>query len=223
MSTITQLKWASLTGVVNEMKSPAQFLHRLLFAGNQQTLSTEDIELSVLTKERETAPFVRKNGEAVLVQGAGYKFQTVAAPNIRIKIPFTPSQLLFGRQPGTVIFPDAGSQISAVQAHINRDLQVMADLVTNSQEYLSAQALQGQITYEVADEEVFQITFPKPAGNTVTLSTFWDDGTPANVQFNLNVYQAKKIASDEVGLGVTDCILGTEATETLLTLVAGGR
>lgn len=223
MSTINELKWASLTGSVNEMKSPAQFLHRMLFLSNQQTVSTEDIELSVLTKSRESAPFVRKNGEAVMVQGTGYTFQTVPAPNIRIKIPFTPSQLLFGRQPGTVIFPSAGEQVSSVQAHINRDLQAMADMVTNSQEYLAAMAIQGVISYEVDEEEVFQISYPKPAGNTVTLSTFWDDATPADVEFNLNLYTAKKIASDEVGLAVTDCVLGEEAAEALLSLVAGGH
>lgn len=221
MSTINQLKWASLTGVVNEMKSPSQFLHRLLF-GNQQTLPTEDVEISVITKDREIAPFVRKNGEGLMVPGVGKTFQTVGAPNIRIKRPFTPSQLLFGRQPGTVIFPTSGQQISAVQQHINRDLQAMADMVTNTQEYLAAMAIRGSITYEVEDEEVFQITYNKPAAHTITLTTFWDDGTPTDVEFNENVHTAKKLCSDEVGLAVTDCVLGEEAGQALRALVRKG-
>lgn len=222
MSTINELKWASLTGVVNEMKSPNQFLLRLLF-GNKQTVPTEDIEISVLTKNREIAPFVRKNGEALMVPGVGKSFQTVSAPNIRIKRPFTPSQLLYGRQPGTVIFPTSQQQISAVQAHINRDLQAMSDMVTNTEEYMAAMALQGVLTYEVEDEEVFQITYPKPAGHTVTLATFWDDATPTDVEFNDNLHTAKKLVSDEVGLAVTDCILGSEAGSSFRSLVAGGH
>lgn len=222
MSTINELKWASLTGVVNEMKSPSQFLHRLLF-GNQQTLPTEDIEISVITKGREIAPFVRKNGEALMVAGVGSTFQTVSAPNIRIKRPFTASQLLYGRKPGTSIFPSSGEQVSAVQAHINRDLQVMNDMITNTQEYLASQAIQGTIAYEVEDEEVFTITYPKPSGHTVTLTTFWDDGTPADVRVNNDIHTAKKLCSDEVGLSVTDAVLGETAAAQFRDLVATGN
>lgn len=222
MATINELKWASLTGVVNEMKSPSQFLRRLLFT-RQQTLPTEDVEISVLTKDREIAPFVRKNGEALMVSGVGKTFQTVSAPNIRIKRPFTPSQLLYGRQPGTAIFPGRGEQVSAIQAHINRDLQAMADMVTNTQEWLVAQAIQGTIAYEVEDEEVFTITYPKPAGHTITLSTFWDDATPADVELNANIHTAKKLCSDEVGLSVTDVVLGEEAGTAFRDLVSGGH
>jgi hypothetical protein len=221
MTTINELKWSSLTGVVNEMKSPNQFLKRLLF-GNVETKSTEDIEISVLTKSREIAPFVRKNGEGIMVPGAGKTFQTVQAPNIRIKRPFTPSQLLYGRQPGTAIFPTAGEQISAIQQHINRDLQVMADMVTNTQEYMAAMVLQGALTYEVEDEEVYQITYPKPASHTITLSTFWDDSTPTDVEFNENLHTAKKLCSEEVSLSVSDCVLGTEAGNAFRALVRKG-
>lgn len=211
MSTITELKWQTMTAAINEMKSPNQFLKKLLFS-THQPVSTEDIELSVLTKSRECAPFVRKNGEAVMVTGHGEKFQTVSAPNIRIKRPFTPSELLFQRRPGTVIFsPGASEQLTALQAHVARDLKVMADMVTNTEEWLCAMALRGTITYSVSDAEVFQITFPKPSGNNVTLSTFWNDATPANVQMEEDFKTAKRLIQDEVGLGVTDAIMGSEA------------
>lgn len=212
MATINELRWSSLTPAINEMKSPNQFLKRLLF-GNHVTLSTEDIELSVLNKGREIAPFVRKNGEALLVDGHTETFQTVQAPNIRIKRPFTPSELLYNRRPGTVIFPTTGEQISAVQQHIARDMQVMADLITNSEEYLCALALRGTITYSVSPTEVFQVTYPKPPGNNVTLSTFWDDADPTLPDPEENFHTAKKLLSDEVGLGVTDAIMGEEAAQ----------
>ena len=213
MATIDELKWSSLTPAINEMKSPNQFLKRLLFS-RHVTLPTEDIELSILTKSREVAPFVRKNGEALLVDGHSSTFRTVSAPNIRIKRPFTPSELLYSRRPGTVIFsPGAGMQLSALQQHIARDMQVMADLVTNAEEYLCSLALQGTITYEVSPHEVFQITLPKPAGNNVTLSTFWDDADVTLPDPEENFHTVKKLINDEVGLGVTDAIMGESAAQ----------
>lgn len=213
MATIDELKWSFLTPLVNEMKSPNQFLKRLLF-GNTRTLPTETIEISVLNKARETAPFVRKNGEAVLVPGYTSVNQQVEAPNIRIKMPFTPSELLFNRRPGTVIFsPGADAQVTALQQHIARDMQVMADLITNSEELLCSMALQGVISYQSAPNEAFQVTYPRPAGNNVTLTTFWDDANPELPEVEEDFTLAKRIVNDEVGLNVRHAIMGLEAAE----------
>lgn len=217
MAVIDELKWQTMTAAVNEIKSPNRFLNRLLF-GQKRTVNTEDIEIDVLTKAREIAPFIRKNGEGIMVEGHGQIFQNVQAPNIRIKRPFTPSELLFGRTPGTVIFIDPSRQVSAVQEHINRDLQVMADMVTNAEEFLASQAIQGVITYSVADQEHFTITFPKPAGNNITLTTFWDDADATLPEPEIDFLTAKRVISDEVGLSPTDCILGQEASESFLRL-----
>jgi hypothetical protein len=220
MTFIPELKWKSLTGAINEMKSPNQFLRRFLYTNNQ-TLPTEDIELGFFEKGREIAPFVRKNGEGVMVGGHTQRYATVAAPNIRIKRPFTPSELLFGRQPGTPIFsPGGGAQVSAVRQHIARDLQVMADMITNAEEYLVAMSLQGTISYEVADGEVFTITYPRAASNNITLSTFWDNTTEGtydatNAQVFEDIHTVKQVMSDEVGLAPTDAICGSEAASLL--------
>ena len=224
MPTITELKYSFLTPAINEMKSPNQFLKRLLF-GNHVTLPTEDIELSVLTKARETAPFVRKNGEGIMVAGHGETFQTVTAPHIRIKRPFTPSELLYNRRPGTTIFTTGRQSRSALRQHVNRDLQVMADLITNSEEWLCAQALQGVIQYQVADQEVFTITFPRPAGNDITLTAArsWDNADPSLPRPLQDVHTVKRILSDEVGLQPTDAICGINAANALLNLAESGN
>lgn len=218
MSGINELKWQTLTAAINEMKSPNQFLKKFLFPVHN-TVNTEDIELSTLVKDRTMAPLVRKNGEAVLVLGHDESYATISPPNIRIKRPFTPSELLFGRRPGTTIYPQVGEQLSAIQQHIARDMQVMADMVTNTEEYLCAMATQGVISYQVSDEESYQITYPVPSANKVTLSTFWDDGTPANVTLEENFMSAKKLMSDAVGLGITDAILGASATTYFLRVI----
>lgn len=226
MSTIPQLKWSYLTPAINEMSSPNQFLKRLLW-GNSVTLPVEDIELSQFDKARETAPFVRKNGEAVMVAGHSEKFQTVSGPNIRIKRPFTPSELLYNRRPGTTIFVNGGgqSQRAAIRQHINRDLQVMADLITNSEEWLCAQALTGSISYEVADAEVITITFPRSSNCVLSLTSgkAWDAADPTAPRPLADVHVIKRVFSDEVGLQPTDAICGINAAQALLELAESGN
>ena len=222
MATINELKMMTLTAAVNEMKSPNRFLSRLLF-GNHVTVPTEDIEMSIINNGRNIAPFIRKNGEAIMVGGYTSTNQTVAAPNIRIKRPFTPSELLFGRRPGSVIhLPNAQYQLNQIQQHVARDLQIMSDLVTNAEEYLCAMVLQGTISYSVTDQEVFTITFPKPAAHNVTLTTCWDETGFTAAMFSANMLTVKRLISDAVGLGVTDCIMGTEASDALSGIVAAG-
>jgi hypothetical protein len=222
VSTITQLKWATMTAAVNEMKSPNQFLNRLLYS-NRQTVSTEDIEIGLLTKGREVAPFVKKNGEAIQVSGHDEAYSTVSPTNIRIKRPLTPSQLLYGRRPGTTIFINPNEQINAIDQHIARDLQVMADMVTNAEEYLVAMALTSVISYQNSDRESFLITYPRSGTQSITLSVFWDHATPADVRMEADIFLVKKRMSDSVGLVPTDCILGEEATAEFQQLIATGN
>jgi hypothetical protein len=212
-STIEVLSWSSLTAAVNEIKSPNQFLKKLVF-GHHETQPTESIEFGVFTGDREIAPFIERDGEAIPVSGYGETFQTVMPPNIRIKRPIKPSELLFNRAPGTVIFaPSADVIVSAAEAHIARDAKRLADMATNSEEYLCALAIRGVISYVAADEANFTITIPKPSGNNITLSVFWDDvaNDPA-----ADFKTAKSVISEAVGLGVTDVVLGSEAAAAFL-------
>ncbi len=205
------------------IKAPNQFLKKLLYS-NEVPLSTEDIEIGLITGGRTIAPFIRKNGEAIMVGGLSGSYQTVAAPNIRLKRPFTPSDLLFGRQPGTVIFsPGDDYQLTALQQHIARDLQYVENMIVNAEEYLSAMALQGAISYEVADQEVFSITFPRSSDNNVTPTIFWDAADPTTVNLPEYFYTAKKLLADSEGLGVTDAIFGSEAAAAFRKLAATGK
>jgi hypothetical protein len=210
--TDTLLSWRSLTAAVNEMKSPNQFLTKLLF-GRHETKPTETIELGIFENDRVIAPFVRKNGQAIQVAGNSEKFISIEPPNIRLKRPFTPSELLFRRRPGTVIHAEASDITSAMRAHIGRDLQVMSDQETNAKEWLAAMAIRGTITYSVDDFEHFSVTFAKPAGNTVTLAgdDLWDNADASLPDPAGDFHTAKKLINDAVGLGVTDAIMGEEA------------
>lgn len=207
-TSIECLKWQSLTAAINEIKSPNSFIKNLLF-GRHQTFPTESVEVGLLTGARDMAPFVRKDGEAILVGGLGESFRTVGFPSIRIKRPFTASELLFGRRPGTVIFPTKGQQLSAIEQHIARDLQHMADMIANAEEWLCAQALTGEISYTAADEAHFVVTMPKPTGHTLNVAATW--GTAATATPGVDFLAAKRLMHEEHGLPVTDALLSKAA------------
>lgn len=222
MSTITELSWSSLTPVVNEIKSPNSHFSRTVF-GAKETLPTETIEISVLNKDREMAGFVKKNGEALIVTGHTATYQTVMAPEIKIKIPFTPSELLFTRRPGTTIFQQGSGGIkAAIRAHVRRDLEGMIDLITNTEEWMCAQAIQGTITYSVEGGDNFTITYPKPGGHTITLSTFWDDGTPGNVDIDADILSVKRLMAD-YNMAPVSMYLGEEASNAFMALMVASE
>ena len=208
---IDPLKWTTLTLLINEIKGPQNFLKNLLF-GDFQTLSTETAELSILTGGIVAAPYVKKNGEALMVGGLGQSFATVTMPNIRIKQPFTPSELLFTRRAGTPIFIDAGAQLSALTRHIARDLKYMKDQVENTEEVQASQALRGSVSYSVADEEHYTVDFQRAAANAYTVSPLWS--TTSNPE--ADIHTVKRLTSDGVGLSPTHMLLGRNAADAFL-------
>lgn len=220
---ITELQQTTMTQVVNEIDAPNQFLKRLLWPVHEP-VETETIQLETEYRGREIAPFVRKNGEAIMVGGRNQRAYAVEAPNIRIKRPLSPSVALFQRGPGEPLFsPGAEAVASRVQQIIAKDLEDMNNMITNAEEYLCSLALQGTISYEVADEEVFTITFPRPAGNNITLTTFWDDGTPANVRPLQDIYTVKQVIAEDGSPTITDAICGSEAAAALMELAESGN
>tara|TARA_R110002094_G_scaffold220250_1_gene192766 strand:+ start:5330 stop:6376 length:1047 start_codon:yes stop_codon:yes gene_type:complete len=206
------LEWYSLTPMVNEMKSPRTFL-RDAFFGDVETQTTENIVFSVLEGGRETAPFVKRDGEAIMAGGYTEKEYTIGAPNIRIKRPLEAADLIFRRHAGDVIFADGGSVEAAAEREIARQLQRLNELIDNAEEYLCALAIRGTISYTAADEANFTITYPKPAANTVTLTNFWDGASATPMQDSRD---AKFIMHDAVSLNPTDVLLGSEATDSFL-------
>ncbi|CAK9074174.1 Uncharacterized protein (Fragment), partial [Durusdinium trenchii] len=204
------LSWASLTATVNEIKSPNQFLRRLIFS-NTDPRPTETIEIGVLVGDRQVAPFVKRNAQAIEITPFQEKFYNVTAPHIRVKRHLDAAELLFERRVGHTIFVEGGDVMDAAEEHIARTSQRLNDVVTEAEEYLCSQALQGAISYEVDEEEAFQITFPRSASHTVDLGmgNYWDE---AGGKPSADVLTAKQLVADDVGLGLTHGILGSEAT-----------
>jgi len=217
---VAELNWRSMTATVNERKAPNQFLKRLAFPRHEPK-PTENIEISVLKSARKIAPFVKRNGEALLVVGGSAEFFNVIPPNIRIKKPFEAADLLYTRRPGTTIFQTGSGGISqAIRAKIARDLAVMDDDVVNSEELLCAQMLtEGLISY-TADGDAFTVDVQRPAGNSITSANLWT--TPAAANLADDWKRAKRILSDEVGLPPSDVVLGLDAADAFTEVVTLG-
>jgi hypothetical protein len=215
---VAELEWQSLTATINDIKSPGMFLQDLLFR-ERNTHGTQSLEIGRWTGDRKMVPFVKVGAQAFPVQGVGKAFTTVKAPNIRVKIAFNPSPLLFGRQPGTKVFVREGEdQLSAVQEHIAKDMQYMADQITNREEWMCAQALTGVITYSAADDleaEAFEFDYSRDAAHSVTLTgaDLWTSGTE---DIAGDVRAAKRLVMEATGVLLTDAICGATAAEAFL-------
>ena len=201
-----------MTAMVNETKTPNRFLKELLFS-NSDPRPTEVLEIGVLIGDRVVAPFVRRGGEAIEVTGFTEKIYNVTAPNIRIKRHLEASELLFVRRVGHVIHAEEGDVLDAAQEHIARSSLRLAQLADEAEEYLCAQAIRGAITYTVDGEETFSITFPRSSSHNITLVTFWDQ---AMSDPEGDCRTAMQLVADDVGLAITDVVLGSEATSAFL-------
>lgn len=211
METIELLHWATLTSTIQDIKSPNVFLRSLLF-GIEDPVNTETIEIGMWEGEREIAPFVEVNGEALMVDGYDEVFQVVKAPNIRIKRPMKASEALFKRRPGTTIFPTRDQQITEVERLIALDQRRLRDMIDNTIEYMCALAIQGVIAYQVAGEASFKITFPRESTHNLAPVAAWS-GTPNIVQDFIN---AARLINDDEGFNPTHAIFSKEAAQNFL-------
>lgn len=221
---ITALTHIFLTQLLLDIKAPNQFLRDMLFR-NRQTFPTETLQMDSISRGREIAPFVARDAEAIIMGGAGGTAQTVTAPNIRIKKAFTPSPLLFGREPGGPVFiPGGGGQslVERAENYIAREVQALKDTITNAEEWMVAQSLQGQITYSVVGGDTWRITYPRASANNVTLTDFYDDTVPANLNLDMDVHTVKSLMSED-GFSPTDAICGTTAALWIRKLITGGH
>jgi len=196
------------------MKAPNAFLKNMLFS-RDITVPTRNIELSFLNRGRQIAPFVERKGAAIMTEGRNESFRVITPPHIRVKRPMTPSELLEKRRPGSVIFPGAGGIQRAMREYMASELAMLADDITNSEEYLCAMALQGAVSYSVADQAAFTITFPRDAAHDYALGAGdrWNETTAS---FRKDFLDAAQLVNDAVSLNVTDVILGADAADAFL-------
>ena len=218
MPTISQLRHTTMTAVVNEIKSPNSFLKNLLWP-REQKLFTEVAELATVDNTREIAPFIRRGGEAMLVGGHTRTLANLETPNIRLKRAFESSELVWGRQPGNVIFASQAEIRAAVSAYMARELKILDDMIVNCEEYMCSQILQGGISYSVEGGDAFTATVPRSGSRSTVASTFWDQASPTP---HADLHTMKELQAADSQPAPTIAICGSEAAATLIALAEGG-
>lgn len=201
-----------LTPQVEEIRSPGTFLEDLLYT-NRQPVPDETIEISVIMGEREVAPFVEVNGEAINVDGYDEDFQTVTAPNIRMKRPMKATEVLGKRMGGTRLYASSEDKTAAFQRAIALDNQRLADLRTNAKEYLAAMSLTGVIAYKVARQANFRIDFQRKASHNISVGTAWTD--LANSQPQDDLLGGAQVINDDSDLNPTHALFSKEAARNM--------
>ena len=215
MATITELEWQSLSRVLEEIRTPYNFVERLLY-GNTNTNGTEKIAVDSVIGGRRMAPFVRRGASAQLIPGMTHQFTTVEAPSIRAKRAFDCDRLFFERTPGSPIFIDGSTAATEVQRRIARDLQYAREQIDQTLEWMCCQTLTGTLTYNISTTDgqlgdAFTIDYGRPAAHTVVLTgtDLWSDAaSDPHKDFN----DAKDLASD-AGHQLTDVIMGGDAAD----------
>lgn len=219
---------ATLTAAVNEVKSPLSFIKNLLYS-SEQTVPTVDVELSTIRDGRSMAPFVKRDGAALMVDGDSEDSRIVRPAHIRIKRPLSPSDLLDKRRAGFGIHQDSGELNRQMRAYLAREMSGMLRKVANAEEWLSAMALRGVISYESEEGAAFEIDFGRSAGMTVTLTgaDLWSASTSHPKDDFLT---ASELLNDAVNGRASAVILGANAraaflsnTEVLAQLVYRGE
>lgn len=233
--TNNQLGWAVQTGMVNNVKKPSSFLLQTYFQGREENLPTESVELSYKDGERELAPFVELNAEALPVGGRSVTFANVSCPNIRIKRPMEAYNVFLRRQPGTGLFINGGDIVAAARtAAIAEDAEFMVELVQNREEWMVSQMLNDitsgsiNLSYQVEDRANFKVSIPRSADMTLALtSNGWDDSVGGTVGGGIqaNFHTVKRMFSKHSMGAPTMCIMddlaadkfmGAAAVKTLL-------
>lgn len=209
------LGYRSLSRQVDNTKSARSFLRPLIFgAGDRdEAQPTETIDWSIISGDRVVAPFVRRGGPARAISGYSERSVSIQGVNISLKMAVEPWDTYFRRSPTSPIYVESSDPMTGrMRREITRRMQRMSDAIEHAEEYMAAAlAFRGSLSYSDEIGDVFTISVPRPSGNNITLSTFWDDSTPADVTPYEDFNTVQKILADEVGLQATDCVMGEEA------------
>lgn len=204
----------SLTAAVNEVRNALSFLKNTFYSV-EQTVPTVDIELSVVRDGRSIAPFVKRDGAAIMVPGDSESQRIVRPAHIRIKKPLSPSDLLDKRRAGFGIHQNAGDMNRQMRAFMAREQSGMLRKIANAEEYLCAQALRGIISYVAEDQVAFEVDFGRAASLVVTLSggDLWTASTSVPSDDFLLASELLNDASEGMA---TDVVLGSNARAAFL-------
>lgn len=223
-SPIEAIETRVLNGVVQVEEKTHRFLTDLLFP--QRTwlpIQTAEVQIDQDVFDPIMAPFVETNGEAVQLSRQSGNTYSVKTPYIPVKMTLTGSEELLKRSAGqsAILAPVGG--VDVISENLTRlvanDTRTLMTSISEREEWMIAQMLQGTITYSAENRANWTVAFNKPAGNNVVPATYWDQ---AGATFLTDLQDIKRIQNGNNGPGITDAICSTEAGQAITAAVEAG-
>jgi hypothetical protein len=157
-----------LTGAINSLIAPSQFLLNRYF-GTVQTETSEEIHFDILDKTRRLAPFVSPVVAGKIVESQGHKTKTFQPAYIKDKRVFDsnrPLKRAAGEQIAGVLSP-----AQRMGMLINRDLTDQREMIDRRLEVMAAEALRtGAVTVTGELYPTQNVDFGRNSALTVTLA-----------------------------------------------------
>lgn len=212
----------TMTPLVNEIEAASSFLRNALYPrSKEKLLGTSRVRIDNVIRRRVAAPFVLTHAEGIMMPGREANGVSYETPNIRIKRPFQPDDLIFSRGPGEQLFITPGQDVvrEHVMKELNEHLVDLVDMIHETEEWMVSRSLQGAISYEVADQEAFTLDFNRSHDCNVALTHTWDSYYPSDPEPLMDIQLVKSILNSKGMPAATDAILGSEAVDAFLRLI----
>ena len=216
MANIETFGWISLTEAVNKIQTPKSFILDTVFRPKERQHLTNKIQIAVKVGNKKLAPFVQRSSPAAVVEKLNAQAQFVELPRIRLKKPFTGSELLFQQDGSLPVYVGGAGDISSFrEKKIGEELQDLKDRITRRTEWMAAKALQGAITVS-QDGLSLSYDFLMPTANkpALTGTAKWDDAANCDPIANIRAWQV--VSQNASGKIPTMAIARTETINKLL-------
>ena len=213
LTDFNEFNWRAMTSAINQIVAPPMLLQDLIFR-TQNTNAAETIDVDVVIGGKYVAPFVSPVDGGTIIEKLGRQVRSVKAPRIRLKKPFSASELLTGRAPGSGFYVDGAGSISQYrQQKLAQELQDLKNRIIVTKEWMCSQALTGTLTV-TQDNLAFAVDYNLPAAHKPTLtSTYVWGGSTADIIGNFMTWS--DLIINAVGIGPDIAILGATAFQKL--------
>lgn len=215
LQNFSEFNWRAMTAAINQIPAPPMLLQDLIFR-QQNTVPAEHIDVDVVIGGKYVAPFVSPVDGGVIVEKLKREVRSVQAPRIRLKKPYSASELLTGRAPGSGIYIDGVASVTQYrQQKLAQELQDLKNRIVITKEWMCAQALTGTLTVVQHDPPLsFAVDYNLPVAHkpTLTGNNVWG-GATADIIGNLTTWS--DLIINAIGIGPDIAILGATAYQKL--------
>lgn len=212
------LRTSYLTDNVLNIEEPPGLLKGLLADPVTAVFpGTDNVEFGRERLDREGAPFIPMEAEAVYVGDRSRTMTNMEIPNIAMRKSIRAGDFAHDRSIGDQIYLTAGSSSTtsnSLEARVDRYQRDMVRRIENTLEWWVSNILDsGSVTYSDSAYDAFTYAFGRDAGNSITASPTWASATASEKLEDLQA--AKRIVADREYLAINVGICGTNAAVNL--------